>query len=138
MKKSKKLPDLSRAEYDILNILWQAGQQSVREVHDQLTDIHKWAYSTTKTMMDRMVKKGLLQRDNFHGVFVYKALISRPAGLVRFIQFFADRVLELDQGAVVSMFARSKALTGEEIAELEKLLADEQQKTSLGEGRADD
>ena len=132
----KDLPDLSRAEYDILKILWDAGQQSIREVHDQLTDTHNWAYSTTKTMMDRMVKKGLLQRDNFHGVFVYKALVSRPAGLVRFIQFFADRVLELDQGAVVSMFARSKALSGDEIAELEKLLAEEQKKDAAGEGQS--
>ena len=122
MPKKKELPELSRAEYDILRILWKDGKLTVREVHDQVYEIHRWAYTTTKTMMDRMTKKGLLERKNFHGIFLYRPLISRPAGLARMVQFFADRVLETDTGAVVSMFANSKALDAVEIKELEKLL----------------
>ncbi|MFQ5632025.1 MAG: BlaI/MecI/CopY family transcriptional regulator [bacterium] len=125
MKKKHSYPDLSKAEYDILRILWKANRLSVREVHDQLSPINKWVYSTTKTMMDRMVKKGLLLRETFHGIFLYKPLISRPAGLVRMIQFFADRVLEMDYGSVVSLFAHSKVLSREEIDELEKFLEQE-------------
>jgi predicted transcriptional regulator len=122
MPKKKELPELSRAEYDILRILWKDGKLTVREVHDQIHDIHRWAYTTTKTMMDRMTKKGLLERNKFHGIYLYRPLISRPAGLARMVQFFADRVLETDAGAVVSMFADSKTLTAAEIEELEKLL----------------
>lgn len=121
-KKKKSLPELSRAEYDILRILWKSERLSVREVHDQLTETYDWAYSTTKTMMDRMVRKGLMARGSFHGVFLYRPLITRPAGMARWIQFFADRVLELDYGAVVSMFGRSNALTQREMKELAKLL----------------
>jgi BlaI family transcriptional regulator, penicillinase repressor len=124
MKEKKKLVDLSRAEYDILRTLWNAGRLSVREVHDQLTETYNWAYTTTKTMMDRMVNKELLNRESFHGVFVYKPLITRPAGLARMVQFFADRVLEMDVGSVVSLFARSKTLSPDEIGELNKLLAE--------------
>ncbi len=117
-------PDLSKAEYDILSVLWQNGQQSVREVHDQLSAANKWAYSTTKTMMDRMVKKELLVRKNFHGVFIYKPLISKPVGLVKMVKYFADRVLELDYGSVIALFARSKLVSAEEIEELSRLLAE--------------
>ena len=118
------LPDLTKAEFDILRIIWKSGKLSVREVHDQVTATHDWAYSTTKTMMDRMIRKQLLAREKFHGVFLYRALISRPKGFTRFVQFFADRVLELDYGEVVALFSRSKALDPEEIRELERLLAD--------------
>ena len=78
----KQIPDLSRAEYDILNIIWPKGRLSIREVHDELQSTYQWAYSTTKTMMDRMVQKGLLQREEFHRVFLYKPLIKKlnPAG----------------------------------------------------------
>jgi BlaI family transcriptional regulator, penicillinase repressor len=124
MKEKKKPVDLSRAEYDILRTLWKTGRLSVREVHDQLTETYNWAYTTTKTMMDRMVNKELLNRESFHGVFVYKPLISRPAGLARMVHFFADRVLEMDVGSVVSLFARSKTLSPDEIEELNKLLAE--------------
>jgi len=124
MEEEKKLVDLSRAEYDILRTLWNAGRLSVREVHDQLTETYNWAYTTTKTMMDRMVNKELLSRESFHGVFVYNPLITRPAGLARMVQFFADRVLEMDVGSVVSLFARSKSLSPDEIEELNKLLTE--------------
>ena len=84
---SKKLPDLSKAEYGILRILWKGDCRSVREVHDRIHDTMGWAYTTTKTMMDRMVQKGLLSREEFHGVFLYRPLISRPAGLANLVKF---------------------------------------------------
>ncbi len=130
MKKDKNLIDLSRAEYDILRILWKGKKLTVREVHDQLQEAYGWAYTTTKTMMDRMIAKELLNRESFHGIYLYKPLISRPAGLARMVQFFADRVLEMDVGSVVSLFARTNAITPDEIEELNKLL---QQQNNKGE-----
>lgn len=125
MAKNLPLPDLTKAEFYILRIIWKSGKQSVREVHDQIIANHDWAYSTTKTVMDRMTRKQLLAREKFHGVFLYRPLISRTRGFARFIQFFADRVLELDCGEVVALFSKSNALDSEEIKELEKLLADD-------------
>ena len=124
----KNLPELSKAEYDILRVLWKEGKQTVREVHDKLQGTYRWAYTTTKTMMDRMVSKKLMSREEFHGIYLYKPLISRPAGLARMVEFFADRVLEMDAGSVVSLFARTKAITPEEIDELENLLKDTKHK----------
>jgi len=125
MPKRKDIPELSKAEYDILRILWKEGRLTVREVHDQVYDIHKWAYTTTKTMMDRMIEKGFLKREKYHGIYLYKPLISRPAGLARMVRFFADRVLETDIGSVVSIFAKSNTLSAKEIEELERLLEEE-------------
>ncbi|BBO68646.1 transcriptional regulator [Desulfosarcina alkanivorans] len=125
MTKNPPMPDLTKAEFNILRIIWKNGKLSVREVHDQITAAHDWAYSTTKNMMDRMVRKQLLAREKFHGVFLYRPLISRPTGFTRIVQFFADHVLELDYGEVVALFSRSKVLKAEEVRELEKLLADE-------------
>lgn len=122
MEKKDNLPELSKSELDIMKILWKKGKRSAREVHDQLCHTYNWAYSTTKTVMDRMVKKGYLQRQNFHGVFLYLPLISKPTGLAHFVRNFADEVLELDYGSVVSLFARSQTLTPEEIEELTRLL----------------
>jgi len=117
------LPDLSKTELQMLNVLWKSKEGlSVREVHEQVKDQFKWAYSTTKTTMDRMVKKGLLRREDFHGVYLYQAEISKPAGLVRLLKFFMNDLLEMDQSALVSLFGRSKALSDDEIDELEALL----------------
>jgi len=122
MKASGNLPELSKTELDIMKILWKGGRMSGREVHDELNVTYNWAYSTSKTILDRMVVKGLLSKENFHGVFLYEPLITRPMGLAQLVRNFADRVLEMDYGSVVSLFARSKTLTPAEIAELSRLL----------------
>lgn len=116
------LPELSKAEYEVIHVLWKHGQLSVREVHDRLSETNLWAYSTTKTVMDRMSKKKLLSRKNFHGIFVYSPLVSRPAGMAKLVKFFADHVLELDYASVVSMFAQNKSMSTEELDELNALL----------------
>jgi len=128
MKTISNLPELSKSELDIMKILWRDDKYSTREVHDTLVREYRWAYSTTKTMMDRMVKKGYLTRENFHGVFLYKPLISKPTGLASFVRNFADRVLEMDYGSVVSLFAHSQALTPNEIRELSKILEKNKEK----------
>jgi predicted transcriptional regulator len=126
MAKKDDLPDLSKAEYDILRVLWKKGKQTVREVHDQLQGVYGWAYTTTKTMMDRMTTKGLLSREMVHGIYLYRPLITRPVGLVRLVQFFADRVLEIDASSIITMFTQSNAITLEESQELERLLKEQQ------------
>jgi BlaI family transcriptional regulator, penicillinase repressor len=116
------IPEISAAEFQILKVLWKYGAQSVREVHDKTQPTTAWAYSTTKTTMDRMVKKELLQRQSFHGVFIYKHLISKSQGLVKWVRFFADGVLETDYSNVVSMFSQNGTLSASEIKELQALL----------------
>jgi len=129
---STKLPDLSRTELQILNVIWKNKEGlSVREVHEQIIKTFKWAYSTTKTTMDRMVKKGLLRREDFHGVFLYQAEISKPAGLARLISFFMNDLLEMDQSALVSLFGQSKALTASEVDELESLLEEQVEQSKV-------
>jgi len=119
---NKKLPELTKAELDVLRVLWKRGQSTVREVHDGLEQQTQWVYNTTKTVMDRMVKKGILSKETFHGIFIYKHLINRPAGLARFVQFFAEKILEIEPKSVVALFAHNKTLSEDEINQLEKIL----------------
>ncbi len=116
------LPELSKAELDLMRIVWQKQQQSAREIHDQLDECYSWTYSTTRTMLERMVSKGYLNRQNFHGIILYQAEISKPVGLARLVRNFADRVLQDDHNSVVALFARGSALTAHEVDELSNLL----------------
>ncbi len=116
------LPEINASELDLLKVLWREGALAAREVHTRLGERNSWAYSTTRTVMERMVGKGLVEKKLFHGLNLYEAKISRPAGLARLVRNFADRVLELDPAPVVSLFAEGEALSAEEIRELSRLL----------------
>lgn len=115
---------LSPSELEVMKELWDAGPSSIREIHDRIKTRSGWAYSTTKTVMDRMVGKEILKRSEFHGVFLYEPRISRAQGLAVLVRDFAERVLEVDSQAMVPLFAESGSMSPEELKELEGLLGE--------------
>jgi len=119
------VPELTRSELTVLKVLWAAGELSAREVHDGLPASLAWAYSTTRTTLDRMVAKELLRKRSFHGIYLYEPSVSRAAGLAGVIRELAERVLEVEYAPVVSLFAKANDLSAAEIAELERLLESE-------------
>lgn len=115
--------DINRTDFAVLKVLWKRGAVSAREAHEDLQASFSWAYSTTRTTLERMVKKGLVHKDTFHGLLIYRAAVSRVAVLAARVREFAESVLELEPGPVVSLFSQGEALDAAEIEELERLLA---------------
>lgn len=109
-------------ELEVLKLLWRDGKLSAREVHERLADTQVWAYSTTRTVLDRMVAKKLLQRRVFHGLNLYDTRLSRVRAIAAMVRAFAERVVEVHPAAVVPLFAESDALTPAEVEELAALL----------------
>jgi BlaI family penicillinase repressor len=118
------LPQLNPSELEVMKILWDADGLSAREVHQRLGQHMDWAYSTTRTTIERMVRKGLVKKNVFHGLHLYTASVSRASGLARMVRDFARQVLETSHVPVVSLFAESGSLNSKEIDELSRLLDD--------------
>ncbi len=116
------LPAFTRPELDVMKALWREGRLGAREVHDRVGAHHSWAYSTTRTTLERMVKKGLVHKQEFHGLYVYAAAVSKARGLAGMVRDFAESVLEADYAPVVSLFADANTLSQAEIDELNAVL----------------
>jgi len=67
----------SDAEMDILNILWNHGPLTVRQVHDELEQTKPSRYTSTLKIMQILVEKSLLERDTVDGAHVYRPRIER-------------------------------------------------------------
>jgi BlaI family penicillinase repressor len=120
--KESELPQLTPAELEVMKVLWAADGLSAREIHERLGERQGWAYSTTRTTVERMVRKGLANKSAFHGLHIFTASVSRAGGLARFVRDFAFQVLESSHVPVVSLFADSGKLTEDEVEELRQLL----------------
>lgn len=116
------LPQLTPAELEVMKTLWDSDGLSAREVHLRVGEAQDWAYSTTRTTIERMVRKGLVEKNSFHGLHIYRASVSRASGLARMVRDFAQQVLQSSHVPVVSLFADSGTLSAEEIEELSRLL----------------
>lgn len=65
----------SEGELEILQVLWEKGPVSVRDVHDALGK--DGAYTTTLKLMQIMLEKGLLRRDAGSKIHIYEAAVRR-------------------------------------------------------------
>jgi predicted transcriptional regulator len=66
---------LGSLEFELMEILWSRVESSVRDVVPQLS--RPLAYTTVMTTLDRLFKKGLLDRHKSDRAFVYSPLFSR-------------------------------------------------------------
>jgi len=66
---------LGPLEFSVMQVVWQAGTCNVRDAVQQLD--RGLAYTTVMTTMDRLYKKGMLDRTKFERAFVYSARISK-------------------------------------------------------------
>jgi len=69
--------ELTEAEWDIIQVVWERQPCAAPTVQEELAARKKWSYSTVKTLMDRMVTKGLLTTERIRNLMLYCSAISR-------------------------------------------------------------
>jgi len=67
----------TESELEILQVIWEKGECSVRDVHEELAKTKDSGYTTTLKLMQIMHDKGLLARDTTSKTHVYHAVITR-------------------------------------------------------------
>jgi DNA-binding MarR family transcriptional regulator len=69
--------DLAPLELDCMNTLWPMGEASVRQIRDQLAGRLPRAYTTIMTIMDRLARKGVVERRKAGRNYVYRANLAQ-------------------------------------------------------------
>jgi BlaI family penicillinase repressor len=64
--------DLAPLELDCMNTLWPMGEGTVREIRDGLAIRRARAYTTIMTIMDRLARKGVVERRKEGRAYIYK------------------------------------------------------------------
>jgi len=116
----KKQTRPTESELAILNVLWNRGESTVREVHDILGDERGVAYTTLLTQLQVMLEKGYVTRDESRRTHVYRPAMERHDVLDDFLgRFFGGSLSELMLHALSGRKADPK-----ELGEIERLLSE--------------
>ena len=70
-------PTPTESELEILNILWEKGASTVREIHEVLEQTKESGYTTTLKLLQIMHDKKLVKRDASSKTHIYRANISQ-------------------------------------------------------------
>jgi predicted transcriptional regulator len=69
----------TESELEILQVLWQHKEASVRQVHEVLASKRDIGYTTTLKLMQIMTEKRLLKRDTSQRVHIYQPIIGQSS-----------------------------------------------------------
>ena len=89
-------------ELEVLKILWDRGASTVRQVWQVLNARRKRHYMSTKSLLDVMTDKGLLDRQRQGRAFVYRANVNRETALGQILDSLLGRVFEGSASALVA------------------------------------
>ena len=122
MAPQKAPPEILETEWDILDALWTVERATAREVTTALAGKRRWAYSTVKTLLDRMVDKGLVVARQVGSVWEYTPAFPRRKAQTWAWRRFVDVAFGGAVAPSVAFVARESKLSRKERAELRVLL----------------
>jgi predicted transcriptional regulator len=111
------LGQLGNLESEVMERVWRRGEVSVRELHAEFAS--RLAYTTVMTTLDRLYKKGLLQRRKVGKAFIYVAALTEQEYQEQLTHHLFGMVLHdgKHSGAVLSNFVDAVSTTDEKLLE---------------------
>ncbi len=117
-----KQPELSDGEWVIIKALWEREPCTAPDIQEALQASKNWTYSTVRTMMDRMVAKGLLTTSRLRRLTIYRSAITRAQAQHRDLHQTLNRAFNGALTPMVECLLDSDDVTADELAELEQLI----------------
>lgn len=115
---------ISEAEYAVMESLWKRSPQTAAEVCETVCDTRGWSMATVKTLLSRLVAKGALATEPDGRRFLYTPLIERGAYVGTESRRLVERLFGGRAAPLLAHLAENEALTPDDIAEIEHLLAE--------------
>lgn len=121
-------PRPTDSELAILRILWDRGPSTVRHVHEALAETRETGYTTTLKLMQIMVDKGLVTRNESARTHVYAAAAGEHETQQQLVRDLVDRAFGGSAAALVLQALNAEDTSAKELREIRKLIDDYREK----------
>jgi predicted transcriptional regulator len=122
MTRNPPIPRPTDAELAILRVLWERGPSTVRQVHDVLGRERPTAYTTALKLLQIMIEKGLVRRDETERTHVYHARLTEEQTQRQLVGDLLDRAFGGSASKLVMQALAARRATPEELGEIRKLI----------------
>lgn len=118
------IEEITPSEWELMRIVWTKGQLYSRELIDLMQAKRSWSDSTIKTLLRRLVKKGLLQTEKQDRRFLYTATISETEAMNGSAQQLFDHLCAMKKGETLLNLIQHVELTQTDIQKLQAALTE--------------
>lgn len=113
----------TKSELEILQVLWQYGSSTVRFVNDKLNEQKRAVqYTSTLKLMQIMVEKKMLKRDETNMKHIYIALMDEQKTKSVLLGRFVDSMFNGSASSLVMQLLGNKKNSKKELQEIKDLL----------------
>lgn len=113
---------LTEFQLRIMEALWERGEATVSDVHNELKKVRPSARTTVATMMSRMENQGLIAHKKLDVVNLYYPLVRLPEIRKSMVSQLLDSLFEGDRTELVSHLLHEKDTDPEEIEKIARLI----------------
>ena len=114
--------ELTEAEWAIIKAVWDDEPCAAPTIQEKLFKKTKWTYSTVRTLMDRMVAKGILTAEKVRNLTLYRSLITPQQAPRGELLYALKHAFNGALTPMVHCLLDSNDISAEELAELESLI----------------
>ena len=119
----RKLPQISKAEFEIMKVVWKRTPISTNEITEELTKTTTWSPKTIQTLIKRLVNTRALTYVKQSRMFVYTPLVEENEYISHESNSFLKRYYGGDITAMLSAYIKNSELSESEIDSLRSLLS---------------
>ena len=112
----------TESELEILQVLWEKGIASVREVHEELSKSKEAGYTTTLKLMQIMHEKGLVKRDDSVKTHIYQPAVSREKTQKHLLGKMINTLFGGSTTQLVMQALGNHKASTEELEEIQKMI----------------
>jgi BlaI family transcriptional regulator, penicillinase repressor len=113
---------ISDAEWEVMQVVWTLRTATAADVIERLTPQTGWSHRTVRTLLSRLVQKGVLAADEEGHRNRYRAVASRKRCVRQAGQSFLEKIFEGDPAELLVHFVQNSNISAEQIEQLKLLL----------------
>lgn len=115
-------PRIAPAEWEVMKVIWKRSPCSAQQVVDDLAASSDWRPATVKTLLNRLLRKGVIEFQKKGKSYLYSPVWAEEQCRKLEAESFLGRVFDGALSPMLAHFVRSRRLGKEDIEELERLL----------------
>jgi len=119
---SKPKVELTEAEWSIIKAVWETEPCTAPAIQEKLFKPMGWAYSTVRTLMDRMVAKGVLKAKKEGKLTVYQSAVTRAQAQHGELFYALKHAFNGALTPMVQCLLDTNEVSPDELAQLEELI----------------
>jgi len=120
--KPRQIPDLSPAQREIMEIIWEHGELSASQVRAILHEHRDVARNTVRTLLERMEEKGWLTHREDGRTYLYSAAQPRQVSIGQKVADVVEHVCGGSPETLLSALLDYRGLTAGELNRIRKML----------------